>query len=161
MDSIKINPETDFFKGQSTILNNKFAALKTAHEFVKNIQNTGRAFIDPEWGPNKDDPKGMKAIVMDPPYSGAPDEDEVNWLHLKEICPGKPPKFVKQNAESSDVLQGYLGDCWLIGALSVVAAHDELLRGDFNPSMDKMKSKITDKEVIFKFLEVLTFRLEE
>ena len=30
-------------------------------------------------------------------------------------------------AEEGDVIQGELGDCWMLGALSVVATRDDLL----------------------------------
>ncbi len=39
------------------------------------------------------------------------------------------PKFILDGATPCDVKQGIIGDCWLIGALSVLATRDELLRG--------------------------------
>lgn len=33
------------------------------------------------------------------------------------------------DASANEVKQGALGDCWFIGALSVLATRDELLRG--------------------------------
>ena len=42
---------------------------------------------------------------------------------------GVTPKFVKGDASANEVKQGALGDCWFIGALSVLATRDELLRG--------------------------------
>ena len=42
---------------------------------------------------------------------------------------GETPKFLKGDASSNEVKQGALGDCWFIGALSVIATRDELLRG--------------------------------
>ena len=38
-------------------------------------------------------------------------------------------KFIVDDASSNEVKQGALGDCWFIGALSVLATRDELLRG--------------------------------
>ena len=42
---------------------------------------------------------------------------------------GKEGKFLQGDASSNEVKQGALGDCWFIGALSVLATRDELLRG--------------------------------
>ena len=39
------------------------------------------------------------------------------------------PKFIDDGLAANDVKQGKLGDCWFIGALSVIATRDELLRG--------------------------------
>lgn len=52
------------------------------------------------------------------------------WLHAKELCPpGKAPQFVDDGVASADCIQGTLGDCWLISAMSVLATRDELLIG--------------------------------
>lgn len=87
----------------------------------------------------------MKAIIMDPPFGGHPEEEEVTWCSLHEISPENTPKFISKNAESSDVIQGGLGDCWLIGAMSVVAVNDEYLRGKFDPTPENM-NEISDQE---------------
>lgn len=42
------------------------------------------------------------------------------------------PGFIVGDASSNEVVQGQLGDCWFIGALSVVATKDELVRGGSN-----------------------------
>lgn len=39
------------------------------------------------------------------------------------------PAFVTNDASANEVLQGKLGDCWFISALSVLASKDELIRG--------------------------------
>lgn len=41
------------------------------------------------------------------------------------------------DAASNDVKQGQIGDCWFIGALSVIATRDELLRGSVEKYVNK------------------------
>jgi len=36
---------------------------------------------------------------------------------------------MKDDLKANDVVQGALGNCWFIGALSVIATRDELLMG--------------------------------
>ena len=42
---------------------------------------------------------------------------------------GQQGAFVKGDASANEVKQGMLGNCWFIGALSVLATNDSLLRG--------------------------------
>lgn len=59
-----------------------------------------------------------------------PDPEQCEWLRPSEYLPeGTTAKFVKGDASANEVKQGALGDCWFIGALSVLATRDELLRG--------------------------------
>lgn len=55
--------------------------------------------------------------------------EEIVWLRPWEIQQDHRPVFFDNDAASNDVKQGQIGDCWLIGALSVIATRDELLRG--------------------------------
>jgi hypothetical protein len=64
------------------------------------------------------------------PLPGYPSPDLIEWQRPSEFCDsGDTPKFLKGDASSNEVKQGALGDCWFIGALSVIATRDELLRG--------------------------------
>jgi hypothetical protein len=45
------------------------------------------------------------------------------------------------------VLQGEVGDCWFIGALSIIGGYDYFVRGDFNPTPDNLM-EITDEEAM-------------
>ena len=49
----------------------------------------------------------------------------VDWKRPNEFC-GNPQLFV-DGVEEGDVIQGALGDCYFLGALSVVATRKELL----------------------------------
>eukprot|EP00753_Platysulcus_tardus_P000361 PLAT10367.1.p1 GENE.PLAT10367.1~~PLAT10367.1.p1 ORF type:complete len:723 (-),score=420.00 PLAT10367.1:102-2270(-) len=60
------------------------------------------------------------------PPCGAPPAHTVRWLRPAEICPGEPQLFIG-GLGSADVIQGQLGDCWFLSALSVMASRPELL----------------------------------
>ena len=67
------------------------------------------------------------------------------WLRPEEISLSKKPEFVDDGADTNDVIQGAIGDCWFIGALSVLATEDELIRGCFNPEKNE-DAEISNKE---------------
>ena len=74
-----------------------------------------------------------------------PDPDSVFWFHANEVWPES--KFISEGASSNDVVQGQLGDCWFIGALSVLATRDELLRGS-TEDIKSAKGKAKTKDII-------------
>ena len=57
---------------------------------------------------------------------GSPRDTNVEWYPLTEIS--DYAQFFSDGIESYDVIQGCLGDCWFISALSVLATKDYLLR---------------------------------
>ena len=66
-----------------------------------------------------------------PPAHGYVDPENVTWLTPEQIYPNEDIQFIDDGASANDVLQGEIGNCWFIGALSVLATRDELLRGGF------------------------------
>ena len=86
-----------------------------------------------DFGPNNDEDDDGKANSMymngvTPQSHPAP--DTVDWRRPSEYLPeGKKGKFLKGDASANEVKQGALGDCWFIGALSVLATEDKYLRG--------------------------------
>lgn len=65
-----------------------------------------------------------------PPTSNYPNPKEISWLRPVDFLPkNKKGKFMSKGISSNDVKQGSLGNCWLIGALSVLATRDELVFG--------------------------------
>lgn len=140
MDKIKIDPSKDFFLGKKTIINDPLKALKRCLEIVTSIKQrkSGRMlFDDEEFGPNINDPFGFDSISFDPPYRGAPNKEDVAWCRLSEISPNLNPEFLVEGATSNDVNQGALGDCWFIGAMSILSSDDRYIRGNFKPDMSK------------------------
>lgn len=67
------------------------------------------------------------------------------WLRPHEFSPDVKPQFLDDGAETGDVIQGAIGDCWFIGALSVLATQDQYIRGSFKPSKEAME-EIDDAE---------------
>lgn len=57
------------------------------------------------------------------------DEDSEEQARLDTSASAQEPKFIIGDASANDVRQGAFGDCWFIGALSVLATRDNLLRG--------------------------------
>ncbi|CAG8609679.1 12114_t:CDS:2, partial [Ambispora gerdemannii] len=57
-----------------------------------------------------------------------PDIDgEIVWMRIKDICQ-TPHLFVYENGQAyPEVLQGIVGNCWLVSALTILAAHPTLL----------------------------------
>jgi hypothetical protein len=140
MEKVKIDPKSDFFLGKKTIINDPLKALKRCLEIVASIKQkkSGRMlFDDEEFGPNINDPFGFDSISFDPPYRGAPNKEDVAWCRLIEISPNAPPEFLFEGATSNDVNQGALGDCWFIGAMSILSSDDRYIRGNFKPDMSK------------------------
>jgi hypothetical protein len=90
-------------------------------------------FEDPDFGPQTKDDTAVDSIYFGDIPSGYPKPKEIKWLRITEISKLKRPEFIDAGAETNDVIQGALGDCWFIGALSVLATEDKYLRGDFDP----------------------------
>ena len=59
---------------------------------------------------------------------GYADPEQVVWMRPEDYA-NERPQFIDDGVGANDVKQGQIGDCWLIGALSVLAVRDELLRG--------------------------------
>ena len=41
----------------------------------------------------------------------------------------EPVIFMSSNLSANDVVQGKLGDCWLVSSLSIIASNDEYIKG--------------------------------
>mmetsp|Transcript_34836 Transcript_34836/g.53486 ORF Transcript_34836/g.53486 Transcript_34836/m.53486 type:complete len:305 (+) Transcript_34836:1100-2014(+) len=149
--------KADYFNGCKSILLSEKAALARAnklyHRFMAKTENHHNApkFVDNDYGPKrKSDEAGSKAAMYktgEPPRKGYPEGKEVEWVFAESLCDeGEIPQFVDDGVASSDCIQGSLGDCWLISALSVLATRDELIRGG-RKGMEYDRDMIVDKEI--------------
>lgn len=78
---------------------------------------------------------------------GCPDPEDIEWIHMDEICTDtKPSFFDSEGAQANDVIQSsFLGNCWFVSALSILATRDELIRGKFKPTNENLK-EISNEE---------------
>jgi calpain len=113
-------------------VNSDTSALKRVEMILDEMHKNGqKKYFDTEFGPkDKDDEEGSKMALYttgeSPPGYIKP--EAIEWLFPEEFA-GEGYKFLNEDASSNEVLQGALGDCWFIGALSVLATRDELLIG--------------------------------
>ena len=130
----------------STILNSEDAAIKKCEEIMKSLGNS--KWIDPDFGPQPNDrgTGSRKSIYGNYGNSQAigVDIDNIEWYSIKDI--NEDATFFYDGTESNDVMQGALGDCWFISALSIIATKDYLLRGEFNKSILD-DGKIDEEEI--------------
>ena len=149
MSKYKITDKDKFEVGKKkwgTIFNSQMAALKYCHEVVKKLESEGKKYWDdPEFGPTEHDKHGKASIYVKNKLSGYPDPEQIYWFRPQEISATKPPEFIDDGAKCNDVMQGAVGDCWLIGAISVLATNDEYIRGNFNPTPEATL-EISDEE---------------
>ena len=131
--------DEDYFeingKKWETILNSEDAAIKKCEEIFNSIGNS--KFIDTEFGSQPNDEGKLNKFSL---YGKiGPSQNDINpahieWYSIDQISIGEA-KFFDDGVESNDVIQGRLGDCWFLSALSVIATKDYLLRGEFSESI--------------------------
>jgi Ca2+-binding EF-hand superfamily protein len=147
-------PERDYFKRPDgtivpTILNSEDAAIKKCEEIWDSLKD-GELYFDRDFGSQPND-KGscnkFSLYLNGAPQRGGTDPNLIEWYRMDEISRDATPVFVDDGVETNDVMQGALGDCWFISALSVLATKDHLLRGEFSESILK-DGNIDDEEYL-------------
>lgn len=144
--------EADYFMDCPTMFTSEKAALAYTRQVYKKIKKENKEnWVDTTFGPkDKSDTKGHKFSIYkngEPSVKGMKDPSEIEWVFGEALCdPGETPQFVDDGVGSDDCIQGEIGDCWLITAMSVLATRDELLIGgrrgmEYDPDM------IVDKEI--------------
>lgn len=148
--------KNDCFMGCPTMLTSEKAALAKVEaiykaERRKSIQGQNvTKYTDNDFGPKrKSDDVGAKMAMYktgEPP-KGYPEAANCDWVTADALCkPGQFPQFVDDGVASSDCVQGKLGDCWLISALSTLATRDELIIGG-RRGMEYDQNMIIDKDI--------------
>ena len=143
--------------GCPTMLMSEKAALSKVEKIYraerrKAIQGQNvTKYIDQDFGPKRaSDEVGSKMAMYKTgvPPKGYPDPANCEWVNAEALCtkPGQVPQFVDDGVGSADCVQGKLGDCWLISALSVLATRDELIIGG-RRGMEYDQNMIIDKEI--------------
>jgi hypothetical protein len=143
--------ETDYFMGCETMLTSERAALAKARQLHQKLAASGQTrFVDPDFGPLAFDDvqRGAKSIYKygQPQQRGYPAPEDIDWVHAEDLSKDGHAHFVLKGASASDCVQGVLGDCWLVSAMSVIATRDELLMGGLT-NMSVEKDMVVDKKM--------------
>ena len=114
------------------------------------IKNSNQKWCDPDFGPNRSDEHGAESFWLDGkiPRKNYPDPTQCDWSRprydadnntdvddfddfgdVDAVCTAG--RLFVDGASAGDAAQGTLGDCWLIGALSVLAGREDLTRAMF------------------------------
>jgi len=101
-------------------------------------------FNDPDFNPEHSGER-LLYFTGERPTENFPNPADIKWRRPSEWL-GADCIFCRKDLSSHDVIQGALGDCWLLSALSVLATRDELVIGGV-PDLDR-PSKITRESAI-------------
>lgn len=120
------------------MLTSEKAALAKCHAIWQNYKANRvpgkpiKKWIDADFGPMRASDFDRNRFSMyktgEVPRKGYALPNEVEWVYIETLT-NKPVQFVDDGVASNDCIQGNLGDCWLISAMSVLATRDELLVG--------------------------------
>lgn len=116
-----------------TIFTDEWACWSQCLEIANKLKTFWR---DPQFGPSDGDPHGYRSIVgneSDPP-PGLPFQDEITWMTFEQLLEKQDKKLQEvklfsDNLVANDIIQGKLGDCWYVSALSIITSNDQLVKG--------------------------------
>ena len=99
-------------------------------------ENKGMKFVDQDFLPND------QSVNKDPHDTQL---GYMQWVRLSDIC--DEPALFCDGIDADDVLQGSLGNCWFMGAISSIAwARPEKIRALFSPLLQKDKKNKTFRQ---------------
>jgi hypothetical protein len=81
------------------------------NEIMKSMENTNDLFTDPDFPPNEQSLGDLRAHGTN--------SSRIVWKRIRDIMPNAV--FIKDVIEPADILQGQLGDCYFLSALSALA----------------------------------------
>jgi hypothetical protein len=120
-------PAQSMIAGDSTfkdlISNNSNAVIKKVlksnyNELIKEHTETGQKFTDPEFPPDKSSLGTIEDLTI-----------RATWKRIPDII--KNAEFVSDRIEPNDILQGSIGDCYFLSAISAIAENDFRIRNIF------------------------------
>lgn len=92
-------------------------------ELIKSLEGTGQKYTDLGFGHSDKSIGKVKNL----------DISKVQWLRVSELM--KNPVFVRDRIQPSDILQGVLGDCYLLSSLAALAEQEYRIKSVF-PSLE-------------------------
>jgi len=100
-------------------------------------------WTDPDF---KADGSSLYKDPFHPPRGSIP-PDVIDWLRINsnEIAGCNAPVTFADGTSPGDVIQGQLGDCWFVSAMSVMAAHEEYVDRNFVSDINRAKGIYTFK----------------
>ena len=118
---------------------------KVVKSIVRKLRRApSQKWNDPDFGPDDVDNLGAKSLYKNgnPPSAGYPSASSLRWerpVYAPANDGGNEKTaswctngvLFKKNSNSVDIVQGKLGDCWLLGAFSMLAQRRDLLHRCF------------------------------
>mmetsp|Transcript_16174 Transcript_16174/g.21413 ORF Transcript_16174/g.21413 Transcript_16174/m.21413 type:complete len:978 (+) Transcript_16174:224-3157(+) len=98
------------------------------------MEGRGRMFEDHSF------PANNSSLYRNPSFVPEYDADEgsIKWMRPGDFS--QDPDYFKDGVTAGDVIQGRLGDCWLLGSMAAVAAHaGDLIENLFNSNPEDFK----------------------
>jgi calpain-15 len=104
-------------------------------ELIKEHNESGQKWTDPEFPPDQSS------------IGQVDDVGKVTWKRIPDVI--KNPQFVSGKIEPGDILQGSLGDCYFLSAISALAENDFRIKNLF-PNLDMNAHGIYMARVLFR-----------
>jgi calpain-15 len=105
-------------------------------ELVKEHAETGQKFTDPDFPPDKSSLGAIEDLNM-----------RATWKRIPDII--RNAEFVSERIEPNDILQGSIGDCYFLSALSAIAENDFRIKNLF-PCLEVSKHGVYMARVLHR-----------